>query len=127
LHQYSGILPSEASTTVEGLKLDLGFVLRTSNWRFDGLILGSQVDLWAEVLECYSSSEDSVGYVLIKFRAQAEGRIGSNINSDSFDTVGERTDALPSAPGELAFRQTTGQKGNFIHKRSLYKGGVDRP
>jgi hypothetical protein len=43
------------------------------------------------------------------------------------DTVGERTDALPSAPGESAFRQTTDQKGNFIHKRSHYKGGVDRP
>jgi hypothetical protein len=28
-HQYSRILPSEALTTVEGLKLDLGFVSRT--------------------------------------------------------------------------------------------------
>jgi hypothetical protein len=45
--------------------------------------LGSQVDLWAEVLEHYSSSDDSVGSVLKKFRAQTEGRIGSNINSDS--------------------------------------------
>jgi hypothetical protein len=43
------------------------------------------------------------------------------------DTVGERTDTLPLAPGELAFRQTTDQTGNFIHKRSHYKGGVDRP
>jgi hypothetical protein len=43
------------------------------------------------------------------------------------DIVGERTDALPSAPSESAFRQTTVQKGNFIHKRSHYKGGVDRP
>jgi hypothetical protein len=43
------------------------------------------------------------------------------------DTVGERTDALPLAPGESAFQQITDQKGNFIHKRSRYKGGVDRP
>jgi hypothetical protein len=43
------------------------------------------------------------------------------------DTVGERTNALPSAPSELAFRQTTDQKGNFIHKSSHYKGGVKRP
>jgi hypothetical protein len=43
------------------------------------------------------------------------------------DTVGERTDVLSSAPGESAFQQTTDQKGNFIHKRSHYKGGVDRP
>jgi hypothetical protein len=63
--------------------LDLGFVSRTSKWCFEGLILGSQVDLWAEVLECYSSSEDSVGSVLRMFRAQVEGEIGSNIDSDS--------------------------------------------
>jgi hypothetical protein len=43
------------------------------------------------------------------------------------DTVGERTDALPSAPGESAFQQPTNQKGIFIHKRSHYKGGVDGP
>jgi hypothetical protein len=43
------------------------------------------------------------------------------------DTVGERTDALPLAPGESAFQQPTNQKGNFIHKRSHYKGGVDGP
>jgi hypothetical protein len=43
------------------------------------------------------------------------------------DTVGERTDALPSAPGESAFQQTTDQKLNFIHKRRHYKGGVDHP
>jgi hypothetical protein len=43
------------------------------------------------------------------------------------DTVGERTNALPSAPRESAFRQTTDQKGYLIHKRSHYKGGVDRP
>jgi hypothetical protein len=43
------------------------------------------------------------------------------------NTVGGRTDVLPSAPGESAFQQTTDQKGNFIHKRSHYKGGVDRP
>jgi hypothetical protein len=64
-HQCSRILPSEALTTVKGL------------------ILGSQVDLWAEVLERYSSSEDSVGSVLRKFSAQAKGGIGSNIDSDS--------------------------------------------
>jgi hypothetical protein len=45
--------------------------------------LGSQVDLWAEVLERYSSSEDSVGSVLRKCRAQAEDGIGLNIDSDS--------------------------------------------
>jgi hypothetical protein len=43
------------------------------------------------------------------------------------NTVGGRTDVLPSAPDESAFQQTTDQKGNFIHKRSHYKGGVDRP
>jgi hypothetical protein len=43
------------------------------------------------------------------------------------DTIGERINALPSTPSESAFRQTTDQKGNFIHKRSHYKGGVDRP
>jgi hypothetical protein len=43
------------------------------------------------------------------------------------DTVGERIDVLPSAPGESAFRQTTDQKGDFIYKRSHYKGGVDCP
>jgi hypothetical protein len=45
------------------------------------LNLGLQVDLWAEILERYSSLEDSVGSILRKFRAQAEGGIGSNINS----------------------------------------------
>jgi hypothetical protein len=89
--------------------------------------LGSQVDLWAEVLERYLSLEDSVGSVLRKCRAQAEDEIGSNTIQTRIDTVGERTNALPSAPGESAFRQTTDQKGNFIHRRSHYKGGVDRP
>jgi hypothetical protein len=89
--------------------------------------LGSQVDLWVEVLEHYSSSEDSVGSILRKCRAQAEDRIDSNIDSDSDRHCWERTDALPSAPGESTFQQTTDQKGNFIHKRSHYNGGVNHP
>jgi hypothetical protein len=66
-HQCSRIPPFEASTTIKSLKLDLGFISQTSNWRFEALILGSQVDLWVKVLERYSSSEDSVGSVLKKF------------------------------------------------------------
>jgi hypothetical protein len=48
------------------------------------------------------------------------------ISIQTWIDTGGRTDALPSAPGESAFQQTTDQKGIFIHKRSHYKG-VDRP
>jgi hypothetical protein len=54
LHWCSRIPTSGASTTIEDLKLNLGFILRTCSGRCEGLILDSQVDLWAEVLKRYS-------------------------------------------------------------------------
>jgi hypothetical protein len=55
--------------------------------------LGSHVDLGAEVLECYSSFEDSAGSVLRKFRAQAEGELVQISIQTRINTVGERIDA----------------------------------
>jgi hypothetical protein len=71
-HRCSRILPSGASTTIEGLKLNLGFILWTWSWRYEGLILDSQVDLWAEVLKRYSKFGGLVGSVPRKFWVQEE-------------------------------------------------------
>jgi hypothetical protein len=62
------------------------------------------LDLFSETFELKQKAE------LVQISIQAQ-----------IDTIGERTDALPSAPSESAFRQTTDQKGNFIHKKVITK------
>jgi hypothetical protein len=89
--------------------------------------LGSHVDLGAEVLECYSSFEDSAGSVLRKFRAQAEGELVQISIQTRINTVGERIDACQwllvqrrwsdlflDLPGRNPPRLDLGSRGNGL-------------
>ena len=65
--------------------------------------MGSQVDLWAEVLERYLGSEDQLDLFSESFEPKQKAELVQISTQTQISTIGGRADALPSAPDKSAF------------------------